>query len=105
LCKTHCKGSLSGSWFSSQKNSSSSDLAFLDHFKYYTTRLSCCVLAYKTLTDFPGLQRIIQTKTSNMAVSTNALHPRQVAHFLGVDINFGHRFKSHAVADVLAIWA
>ena len=43
-------------------------------------------LAHHTLTDFPRLERVIETKAANVRVGTDSLDPRKVANFLGSEI-------------------
>ena len=86
-------GGLSSTGLSSNEDGSSSNLTLTDHVEDDTSGSSGVSLANHTLRDLSGFEGVIETKSSNMGVSSNTLDTGEVLDFLDlrVDAGCGHR--------------
>jgi hypothetical protein len=80
-------GGLSSTRLPANKDSATSNLSFADHVKDDTSSSSSVSLTNHTLRDLSGFERVIETKTSNMRVSSNTLDTGKVLDFLDFRVN------------------
>mmetsp|Transcript_2151 Transcript_2151/g.4934 ORF Transcript_2151/g.4934 Transcript_2151/m.4934 type:complete len:220 (+) Transcript_2151:558-1217(+) len=66
LCHTHGYGSFTRSRLAGNEKGTTRNFSFLDHLQDHTCCSSCLELTDHTLRNYAGLQRIVQTKPSDM---------------------------------------
>mmetsp|Transcript_13014 Transcript_13014/g.50886 ORF Transcript_13014/g.50886 Transcript_13014/m.50886 type:complete len:477 (-) Transcript_13014:125-1555(-) len=74
----HRDGGLAGAGLSREEDSAAGDLTVADHLQDHARSFTRVDLAHHSLRHLPGLERIVETETADVAVRADALDAREI---------------------------